>query len=448
MLPATRFCFESYGYDHVTGQARFEYSLDNGARFTERLTLPANTPNPLDQPGGEQILHALHLALGISYWKLWCPAQIELRTAPLSRQQATFWNTLYTKGLGEFFYTNQIDFRDLVQFPYAQESTARPIMQRATEKTGKLLVPLGGGKDSLTTVSLLQQHDLAFDTYALNHYPIIDAQAAQLPGKHHVITRQLDHQLKALNQLPGVYNGHVPISSIYAFTAVLLAIAVGYTDIVLSNERSANVGNLIWHDSEINHQWSKSLEFEIAIQHYIANWITSNVEYFSLLRPLSELHITKLFTQDERWLQQFTSCNRNFTQDKTTSPKTRWCGQCAKCLFVFISLAAFVPKAKLLIVFGKNLLDDDALWPLLEELLGLARNKPFDCVGTPEEVLVACDLIAERGEYQQDSLMKKILATVLPSTSHLSDLKQVVFTPSTQHRVPEQFQSLLPLQVT
>ena len=57
-------------------------------------------------------------------------------------------------------------------------------------------------------------------------------------------------------------------------------------------------------------------------------------------------------------------------------------------------------------IFGKNLLDDKSLIPLFEELIGIRNFKPFECVGTPEEVKEALEKILEKGEFKDSFLVK------------------------------------------
>jgi hypothetical protein len=103
------------------------------------------------------------------------------------------------------------------------------------------------------------------------------------------------------------------------------------------------------------------------------------VQYFSFLRPLSELQIAKLFSQCKAYHPVFRSCN---VGSKTDS----WCGHCPKCLFTWIILSPFLSREKLTAIFGKDLMADESLQPILEELNGTAAVKPFECVGTVEEV--------------------------------------------------------------
>jgi hypothetical protein len=186
--------------------------------------------------------------------------------------------------------------------------------------------------------------------------------------------------------------------------------------IVMSLEKSANEGQLLFHGMDINHQYSKSEEFEEDLRNYVSKYIDGEVEYFSLLRGYNELRIAEIFAGLEdfdKYAPVFSSCNANFKINKTEVPK-RWCGHCPKCAFVFLILAAFVPREKLLGIFGENLLNKPELMELHEELLGLRNFKPFECVGTIEESQIAFWLIAQKPEWQNDLLVKYFVTDLAP----------------------------------
>jgi len=147
--------------------------------------------------------------------------------------------------------------------------------------------------------------------------------------------------------------------------------------------------------TRINHQYSKSLEFEQDFRKYVKDYISDDYNYFSLLRPLSELQIAALFSGMPEFHHEFRSCN---VGSKTDS----WCGHCPKCLFTFIILSPFLEPEKLREIFGKNLLDEPSLENYLDELSGMKETKPFECIGTVEEVNLALSLAAEK--YSQDKL--------------------------------------------
>ncbi len=415
------FYFEKYTFEPEEGVARFHYSYDRELYFEEILKIgKTKTSEPL-----ERVLFNLHLALGISYYKAYLAPEIKINSGKLSREQAGFWDTIYTKGLGEFFYQNQIDFRNLVRFPF-NDKEPDPAMEVGTKDWA--LVPLGGGKDSLVTAGILQEKNVDFDVFTLGTYPIIEEQIRCMERRHHTIERTIDPQLLEENKKEAL-NGHVPISMIYAFTALLTATAKNYKYIVLSNEHSSNYGNLEYLGEKVNHQWSKSFEFEKMFNKYVRKFVVSDVYYFSLLRPLYEIKIAEKFATMETCLNVFTSCNTNF---KIAGPgKDKWCRKCAKCAFVFAILAPFVAKDKLVAAFGGNLLADEKLWPIYEELLGLKDVKPFDCVGTPEEVRKAMEMA--RSSYEGDVIMKKFGELGLP------EVTEDVFSISNDHIIPDGF---------
>lgn len=426
-----RFTFASFAYDVATGVAEFTYAYNPELHFTERLTLASPR-----RAVSDQMLLALHLALGMSYWKAYCPQEIVVNSGTLTRKQADFWNTLYTKGLGEFFYVNKIDFRGLVNFPFDENAavTAEAIA------TSGALVPIGGGKDSLVSIEMLEKAGEQYSTFTLGEYDVIEKQRTHIDAPHLTIQRSIDPKLFELNTT-GAYNGHIPISSIYAFTAIFQAIQSGKRYVILSNERSANIGNVEYLGAHINHQWSKSVEFEKMVNAYVKEYITPDIEYFSLLRPLYEIAIAREFAQHQEWLPRFTSCNRNFAIQKESAPQGLWCGECAKCAFVFAILAPFVPREKLVGAFGKNLFADEMLLPLYKQLYGVEDIKPFDCVGTPEEVTVAFAIAHEKGEYKNDAIMQFFVQEILP-TADVEVLKTEVFSVSDDHCIPKPFHSL------
>ncbi|HRN71069.1 MAG TPA: endonuclease domain-containing protein, partial [Candidatus Woesebacteria bacterium] len=182
---------------------------------------------------------------------------------------------------------------------------------------------------------------------------------------------------------------------------------------VVSNERSANYGNTEYLGETINHQWSKTAEFEVLFQNYVKKYITPDITYFSLLRSYSEYKITQLFAEYPSYFGIFSSCNKNYAIH-TDLPHTKWCGACPKCAFVFIMLAAFISKEKVLSIFGQNLLEKESLLLTYKELLGIEGVKPFECVGTPEEVLLAFYKTYTKGEYNNSIVMKMFESEVLP----------------------------------
>src|SRR5690348_8992211 len=113
------FIFKGHAWDAKKRSATFSYQMRHGGEvfdFGEILEFPVSSslkePHPNSHLLGDgaiflkNSLDNLLLILGISYYKLFCPKNIELSQIKLSKEQADFWNAVYTKGLGEFFYKN------------------------------------------------------------------------------------------------------------------------------------------------------------------------------------------------------------------------------------------------------------------------------------------------------------------------------------------------------
>jgi hypothetical protein len=166
---------------------------------------------------------------------------------------------------------------------------------------------------------------------------------------------------------------------------------------------SADEPNTSWKGLEVNHQYSKSSMFEGAIAHYVQTYIASDMEYYSILRPLSELRIAEIFCNNyiDKYQGLFSSCNvANFKQGNTS--QMTWCGECPKCAFVFAIFSPFLPKAKLMNLFGsRDLFADDKLRGTFEQMLGIDGHKPLECVGEVAEVRTALQLAKDSGQYPE-----------------------------------------------
>ncbi|MFA6522850.1 MAG: hypothetical protein WCS85_00565 [Candidatus Peribacteraceae bacterium] len=449
MQQYSSFTFDSYAFDPETGTISLRYSLDDDVRFEETIILPQPESRVTNPDSLGRALRALHLIGGISYYKTCLPKTIEVRTGVLTEEEATFWNTVYEKGLGEFFFRNDIDFRGLIRFPSSQQPPNQLTSKPANEQTGnqqpttnRILVPIGGGKDSIVTAELLKKAGFSVTLLRIGAHPLIEQEAkiAGLPLL--AVTRKLPPVLFRLNE-EGALNGHVPITAYLSFLSVVIAELYGFDAVVMSNERSASVGNVSLHGMEVNHQWSKSLEFERLFRSYVAESIGSGVEYFSLLRPLSELAIAQRFTKLPQYFGCTTSCNTNWKIVPKSKSRTLWCGSCPKCAFVFTLLAAFLPKETLLTMFGKNLYEDAKLLPLYRQLLGLEGMKPFECVGTPEETAAAFMLARERKEFAGTPVMKLFEEGVLPGIKNGKKLIASLLEPAPDHCLPPTFKPLI-----
>lgn len=407
---ARRFIFESITFPsecEVAFQYRVELTENPAQHYVESLTFPEDIAVFLNSTSAVSFLQSLHLMLGVSYWKAHCAPEIAIEAGySLSQTQADFWNTMYTKGLGEFFYVNQINFRGLVQFPVAEKGME--LIQLTTDHN-KALVPFGGGKDSIVTAEQLKVSRPNFELIAINPQPL-QFKVAEKIGKPLIsILRKVDATLLAQSKEKSVYVGHVPMTAIYTFVALAVAAAKGYGQVMMSNEQSANEGNVEYLGEMINHQWSKSEECELLMTTYIAMSMSPSISVFSLLRGMTELQIIEAFTHYPQYFHDFSSCNKNFALagSKNTNGSL-WCGECPKCAFVFAGLAAYLPKETVISIFGKNMFANESLVVLYKQLLGFQDFKPFECVGTSKEAREAFTLIAKRGECHNDVVMNMV----------------------------------------
>ncbi|PIV09868.1 hypothetical protein COS31_01310 [Candidatus Roizmanbacteria bacterium CG02_land_8_20_14_3_00_36_15] len=443
-IKAELFEFGDYCLSTQKNRVEFNYQVifSNRKRvaFGETITLPDQfSLSPSAEKVFNKCLQSLHLILGISYWKLFIPKKIKIKSFSLTKQQALFWNQVYTKGLGEFFYQNRIkNFTSLVDFPF---KTGLVVNSSSLLRKNRSLVAVGGGKDSIVSLELLKKNGLPITGVVVEtekHYLFISKVAQQANINLLTIKRSLDSKTISLNKTDKVYKGHLPISAIYAFFDLLAAVVYDYRYLIFSNERSSNEGNLSYQGTVINHQWSKSSEFETLFNDYVKNYITPDIKYFSLLRPWHELRIAQEFSRHPKYWSVFSSCNRNFSISHTP-PKNRWCGRCPKCASIFLLLAPFIPKNKLVSIFGKNLFNNQRLLDTYRGLLGLTKTKPFECVGTVDETRLALYLIWQKKVYQTSTIIRLFEKEILCALVNPPLLQQNVLKTGDLNNIPKNF---------
>lgn len=416
----SQFVFAHYHFDAATKTLELHYKIDETYHFKEQYVFNfpfvAYDPTVLDRA-----LQNLFFMAGVSYYKTTLPSEIVVNTGQLDEPTAGFLSKTWQKGLGEFFYTNQLDPNTPIQFPHNSEPRA-PLTASSTDGS---LIGIGGGKDSLVSVELLRDQP-SVATWSMGHSRQLVPLIELIDMPHYSVERTWDPQLVTLNNQPGVMNGHVPISAILACVGTVTAILSGKRDVVVSNEASANEPTLTYQNVAINHQYSKSSEFERDYQAQLAHDFGDSQRYYSLLRPLSELRISEIFAQMAlgKYSGSFSSCNRAFTHKQT---ELSWCGNCPKCAFVFLALTPFVRREQLEAIFGgKNLLLDDNLVPVYNGLLGIAGDKPLECVGEVKECRAAMRLAQEHypelGRYEfvlpPDYNFRDLYPDALPAEIH------------------------------
>lgn len=345
----------------------------------------------------QQMIFSLGMVELVSYWKIACPPKVIVSAGPLDQAQADWWKDLYYLGLGEYFYTNGIQpdpvsFMELVSD--AEDFSGKKF---PSETSRGILIPIGGGKDSACTIEMMKKSAQPLKTYIINPrgatLNTVKAGGLSMDDSIHA-RRTLDARMIELNK-QGYLNGHTPFSALVAFSALITAYLHGLKYIALSNESSANESTVA--GSSVNHQYSKSFKFERDFHNYEKKYIGSGIHYFSMLRPLSEFQIAKYFAKATAYHDIFRSCNAG-------SKQNIWCGHCPKCLFVFLILSPFLPHQRLVEIFGTDMLEDPSMKDDFEKLIGLQSEKPFECVGSRDEVNAAICLTIERMEKEGEKL--------------------------------------------
>ncbi|OZB52839.1 MAG: hypothetical protein B7X38_06290 [Stenotrophomonas sp. 14-69-23] len=429
----TRFRFVRCDFAADTGVAQLVYAFDDGPEMTETVTVPG-APFQLDGARAaavQRALRLLHLIAGVSYYKAAVPAQVAIDSYAIDAATAALMETVYLNGLGEFAYRNGLNLRGRFRLPV--EAQAEPAAQPLGLRE-HALVAIGGGKDSLVSIEALRHAGVAATVTWIGGSQLIRACAERTGLPMLNIGRTLAPELFELNR-QGAWNGHIPVTAVNSAIMVLAALAQGVDQVVFSNERSASYGSQIAGTGEVNHQWSKGWAFEKAFGEHVQRHVAADLHYYSLLRPLSELAVARQFARTDYYDAHFSSCNRNF-HILGERPVNRWCGVCPKCHFVFLALAPFMPKTRLVRIFGRNLLDDGEQAGGFDALLEFQDHKPFECVGEGRESRAAMATLAARPEWKEDVLVKRF-ASVIQPTLAADELKlepQLVI--DGEHRIP------------
>jgi hypothetical protein len=434
------FVFESYRYDPANVSLALRYRFPDGPRFEERLIFefPPRRLSPDAEIVLDRAFRLIFLFSGVSYYKAFVPGDLRCEAFPLDCDTAAFLRNFYQKGLAEFAWKNRISLESRCWFLWDPIDPPPPL---AIDLPRRSCVPVGGGKDSIVTIECLKAAGEDLVLFSLGDAAPITACIGIADRPFIRVRRHLDPGLIKLNQ-EGALNGHVPITGILSAIVLACAVLAGCDTIAMSNEHSANAPNLTIDGVGINHQFSKSLEFERALADYVTRHITPSIAYFSLLRPLSEIEIARRFAQYPRYFGTFRSCNTAFRQSAAARGQ-HWCGNCPKCRFVFLALAPFIPKAELIAIFGHNLLDDMAQSDGFAELCGLGPHKPFECVGEIEESAAVMARLGADLEWRGDAVVRRLHAEFPALRESDPDKFRLLVAARHPHRVPPSFLAML-----
>ena len=432
------FFYHGFRYEKEEGfyKVTFSYEIPGLSDFETVWKFP-DTGRAMDENVFGRLLFELGMAEAISYWKVTCAPVLRVLCGTLTEWQMKWWRKLFYNGLGEFMYVNGIEVSEEELLTIVCESDDAGKLTDTASYSG-CLVPVGGGKDSVVSMEVLGEEDVTI--YRINpDATVMNVLAAsEREYKTYFVNRKLDGRILEMNKR-GFLNGHIPFSAVVAFSTFISAYLQGIRYIALSNESSANESTVV--GSFVNHQYSKSYEFERDFMEYIHSILDTKIRYFSLLRPLSELQIAYLFSKYKNYHKAFRSCNAG-------SKQGIWCCNCPKCLFVFIILSSFLTEEQLIEIFGENLLDAEKSEKYFRELTGLDENKPFECVGTRSEVVMSLKkylekrrrVVAGGGQVPAAFLPEKYADWLMAQPG---DVDTALLEWNEVHNVPEEFVKVL-----
>lgn len=380
----------------------FHFNIPDLVAFAPTIVIPKKELKNKDinwEYFNELVFHIGLIEL-ISYFKCTCSPNVIIKCGYLDEEQISWFKKLYYNGLGEFLYLNGINVseEELMNITCTKDKIELPNINY--QGIGNL-IPIGGGKDSVVTLELLNEARELNSPFIINAKDVtINSCKAGGYLEDEIITvnRTIDKSLIELNK-QGFLNGHTPFSSLVAFLTYLCAYLAGKRYILLSNEASANEPTV--PGTNINHQYSKTYEFECDFNNYAKKYFKLEISYFSFLRPLHEIQIAMLFASYKKYHNVVRSCNVGSKEKPWI-----WCCNCPKCLFVYIILSPFLERDELINMFGEDLYAKEELLNIFIELLGYSQTKPFECIGTYNEVRLAVSLAIKKYDKKLPYLLK------------------------------------------
>jgi len=436
------FIYETFELErHSSGAiARFRFSVPPDLSFAPEIRFESvreGWASIGDEFPNNAVFH-LGLIELFSYWKATASPLIEVRAGGMTVDQVRWWEDLLINGMGEFFYHNDIDLtsRDCVKIvPNRSDHTCSAPAAYANGLPARSLLTIGGGRDSALAAALFRDLGQAFTCMMLNPSGAARKIAVHVSAAEPVVVRRsICPELLDLNQR-GFLNGHTPFSAYLAFLGAVCQLMYGYSNVVVANERSSDEGNVVYRGKEINHQYSKSFRFETLFDEYLKKYLVSAGRYFSFLRPLYELQIGKVFSNFPEMWGLFKSCNRNRSES--------WCGECPKCVSVFLTMYPFISRAALKEIFGSDLFYRDGTIPILRQLAGL-EVKPFECVATTKEIIAALALALAKTKEAGESLppVLEYAARHIPGATDSGSASPILGSYG-MHRIPAELEKVL-----
>lgn len=425
--------YKEYSISETDNELQIEYTFEipNLKIFKPTITINKEiiTNKNINYSLVKIIVFNLGMVELISYYKSVCPKTIVIEAGYLDEFAQNWYKKLFYNGLGEFFYVNNIEISEKELFDFDIKGQKIEIDSVDYKGVGNL-IPVGGGKDSTVTLELLNNMDNKCFIINPKEPQLECCQAAGYEDKDIcTIKRVIDKNLLELNSL-GFLNGHTPFSSMVSFVSYLVAYLSNKRYIVLSNEGSANEPTVL--NTNINHQYSKSYEYERDFNEYTKKYFNIDINYFSLLRPIKEIQIAMMFSNYNKYHKIFKSCNVG-----SKSKPWVWCCNCPKCLFVYIILSPFLTQEERINIFGKEMYDNKELETSFLELIGVEETKPFECVGTIDEVIFSLN------EFIKQNNELPYLVELYKNNYYKKLNIDLSYIEEKEHNVPEEYLKIL-----
>lgn len=429
------FIYKSYKYSFTKKglKVSFDFLIEPDISFFPSLIIEGVKEPKISKENLENLIFNLGMIESLSYWKATCSKNIIIEAGKISRSQAKWWEKLILKGMGQYFWENKINFKekDFIKI----SSKGKEFKSFKSNPKKQILVPIGGGKDSIVTLEKLKKTNPI--CFALNPNKTIKNVIKISGCKHIFVKREIDKELLRLNK-KGFLNGHTPFSAYLAFLTTLTATLLNKKYIALSNEASSNEANVKYLKEDINHQYSKTYEFEKDFQNYSKKYLNQDIIYFSYLRPYHEIQIAEMFSKHKKYFKYFLSCNKAFT---IKSKNQKWCNNCSKCLFAFNILSCFLNEKQIIGIFKENLFDKKELLPIMLDLIGDGKCKPFECVGTYKESLVAFYINYKKNKDENLYLLNYFEKNILSKHKNLeAESKKILNSFNKKNLIPKEFQ--------
>ncbi|MCK4891572.1 MAG: hypothetical protein KAS78_02800, partial [Candidatus Pacebacteria bacterium] len=267
----------------------FKYKFNNKSYTVEFISKELLQNKSFD-PKNDYVLNKVICYLGVissfNLFDLEYFNEIIVECMVLNKEEGDYFSNLSFDGLAEFRYINKINISKKVKFSSICSQSNCLYKKPKLFFNKKTILLNGGGKDSAVAAEMLKLIKENYSWLTLNMNTarkniILTSKIKSCFSLSRVIDKNIRKDSK--------YLGHKPVSALIAFISILYAYIYKYSYVVTANEYSSNFSNLKINDISINHQYTKSLDFEKKFNVFIRNRLFKGVTYYSVLRPLYEI---------------------------------------------------------------------------------------------------------------------------------------------------------------